>query len=167
VLKDARGETPSRQDATTSGDAQAMAEAISETHAMLRRLAEEFEMPGQLRLIPGRMTPSQYAACDLFVVMDDQSVSLDALLEAQSMEVPVIATDETLTAEMIEDGTTGRLVDFDDVAAVSSALNGLLDDTRAARAMAIAGRLRVCQQFDENERDQRVARCYQRVMAEA
>ena len=64
------------------------------------------------------------------------------LLEAMALGLPVIGTDLGGTPELIEAGRTGLLVQVDDPAGLAAAMQRLLTDPPAARAMGDAGRER-------------------------
>ena len=63
-----------------------------------------------------------------------------AALEAMSFELPVVATRQMGTSEMIHDGVTGRLIEPGDVDALADALIDLLLHPDAAASMGKAAR---------------------------
>jgi colanic acid/amylovoran biosynthesis glycosyltransferase len=71
-----------------------------------------------------------------------------ALMEAMAMERPVVATDISGVAELVEDGATGILVPPGDPSALASALRTLHDDPAMAARLGRAGRQRVVEDFD-------------------
>ena len=71
-----------------------------------------------------------------------------ALMEAMAMERPVVATDISGVAELVENGATGILVPPGDPAALASALRTLHDDPARAARLGRAGRQRVVEDFD-------------------
>jgi starch synthase len=70
-----------------------------------------------------------------------------AALEAMSFELPVVATRQMGTPEMIDDGVTGRLVEPGDVDALAFALIDMLLDPKAASSMGKAARRDIEQRF--------------------
>jgi glycosyltransferase involved in cell wall biosynthesis len=66
-----------------------------------------------------------------------------ALLEAQALGVPVVATAVGGVPEIVADGVTGRLVPADDAAALAAALREALEHTERARAWAEQARVTV------------------------
>lgn len=114
----------------------------------------------------GEESPASYAALDAFVHVGHAARVPRSLLEAQSMEVPVVAADCPGTAELIKDGTTGLLVPPCDTEALTRSLARLLGDRREARAFAAAGRLRVRQRFHVGQQAQQMAETYYRVMSQ-
>jgi len=64
-------------------------------------------------------------------------------LEAMACETPVVASAVGGILEVVEDGTTGLLVEPARPDALAAAIRGLLDDPGRRRAMGQAGRRRV------------------------
>lgn len=69
------------------------------------------------------------------------------LMEASSMERPVIATRIRGVTELVEDGATGHLVEVGDVDGLASAIRELASDPETAEAMGRRGRVRM-ERFD-------------------
>lgn len=69
------------------------------------------------------------------------------LMEASSMERPVIATRIRGVTELVEDGATGHLVEVGDVDGLASAIRELASDPGTAEAMGRRGRVRM-ERFD-------------------
>lgn len=76
-----------------------------------------------------------YAGLDQFWLTSDWEGTPNVVLEALAAGLPVIATRVGGTAEIVEDGVTGCLVDAGDAAAVAKASLGLAADPRRAREM--------------------------------
>lgn len=66
-----------------------------------------------------------------------------AILEAMAHAMPVVSTRHAGIPEMVEEGTTGFLVDEGDVEAMAERLARLADDPSLRRRMGAAGRARV------------------------
>ena len=77
-----------------------------------------------------------YAGADLLVWPAVREAYGMALLEAQAQGTPVLAGNHGGVAAVVRDGTTGRLVAPDDVAAFTAALRDLLDDPDTLRRMS-------------------------------
>lgn len=71
-----------------------------------------------------------------------------ALMEAMAMERPVVATDISGVAELVEDGVSGILVPPGEPSALAVALRALHDDPALAARLGHAGRQRVVEDFD-------------------
>ena len=71
----------------------------------------------------------------------------NALLEAQHLGVPVVATTAGGTPEAVADGETGVLAPPRDVDALTRACLELLDDAERRQRMGAAGRRRIEQRF--------------------
>ncbi len=79
-------------------------------------------------------------AMDLFVLPSRWEALPLAPLEAMACGLPVVATDVGGVPELLDDGVTGRLVAPRDEVALAAALEPLLADADARRAMGEAGR---------------------------
>lgn len=83
------------------------------------------------RLLPG---------LDAFVLSSRSEGYSMALLEASAAGLPIVATDVGGNGEIVAHGRTGLLVPAGDPAALAGALQAVLADPAAARAMGQAGR---------------------------
>jgi phosphatidyl-myo-inositol dimannoside synthase len=94
-----------------------------------------------------------YQQCDLFVLPNRQ-VGRDiegfgmVLVEAQACGKPVIAGASGGTAETMQVGLTGRIVDCADVENLATAVTVLLADTAERSRMALAARRWAVERFD-------------------
>lgn len=73
-----------------------------------------------------------------------------SVLEAMSMEVPVVATRANAISEIVLDGVTGRLVG-PTVRDLGEGISALLRDPAQRRSMGVAGRQRVLERFDSSQ----------------
>ena len=78
-------------------------------------------------------------AADVFVLPSRHEGMPMAALEAMDAGLPVVATDVTGTAEVVEDGTTGRLVRAGDSVGLADTLAELLADEDQRARLAAAG----------------------------
>ena len=108
--------------------------------------------------------PALYAAMDLFVLASHREGLSRSLLEAAAMARPAVACDIRGCREIVVDGVTGRLAPVRDAAALTEAVDGLLDDEPARRQMGRAGRERVAARYTEDLVARRVIDCYRRVL---
>ena len=76
-----------------------------------------------------------------------------ALLEAQAMSIPVVATRNGGIPETLEDGRTGYLVDQDSPPDLATALARLLGNESLNQRFGQRARTFVCERFD-------IDRCY-------
>jgi glycosyltransferase involved in cell wall biosynthesis len=78
--------------------------------------------------------------CDLFVLNSRYEGFPHVVLEAFAARLPVVAAAVGGVLELIEDGTSGRLVPVGDRPALRSAIRQALDDVTARQAWRTAGR---------------------------
>jgi glycosyltransferase involved in cell wall biosynthesis len=96
----------------------------------------------------------RYRQSDLFVLAPRVARSGDrdglpnVVVEALSQGLPVVATRAAALAEVVEDGTNGRLVPPDDPAALADALESLVADPAARRRMGASGIRTVAEGWD-------------------
>jgi glycosyltransferase involved in cell wall biosynthesis len=111
-------------------------------------LLERLEQDDRVHL-PGRIDDpaSVFAASNLFVLPTYREGFPNVLLEAASMNLPVVATDIPGCVDAVQNGVTGLLVPPRDADALAEAMIELLEDPRRAAAMGRAARARVCAQF--------------------
>lgn len=88
-----------------------------------------------------------YADADVFAVPSFFDPFPLVALEAMSFGLPVVASRQMGTPEMIEDGTTGRLVEPGDSNALAAALLQLLLDPEPAAKIGVAARRDIEQRF--------------------
>jgi glycosyltransferase involved in cell wall biosynthesis len=96
---------------------------------------------------------AHYRSSDLFVLANrvasdgDRDGLPNVLLEAQSQELPCVASRVSGVPELIEDEVNGRLVPADDPGALEDVLSELIADTQRRKSMGIAGRQKVTEDF--------------------
>ncbi len=101
---------------------------------------------------------------DLFVMTSDFEGLPNALIEAQGLGLPAVATDCPYgPAEIVEDGVTGRLVPAADPTAVARAIIEILGDSDRRRRMGEEAARRARRRFDVA----RVLPRWQKLLAEA
>jgi glycosyltransferase involved in cell wall biosynthesis len=71
-----------------------------------------------------------------------------SLLEAMSIGCAIVASDTAPVREVIEDGVTGRMVDFFDGLALADAVSDLLDDPQGRARLGSAARERAVANYD-------------------
>jgi phosphatidyl-myo-inositol dimannoside synthase len=116
----------------------------------LRRLAREVGVDEHVVFagaVPAAEVAAHHAVGDVFALpcrtrgggLDVEGLGI-VLLEAAAAGLPVVAGDSGGAPETVQKGRTGHVVDGRDVAAVASAVAGLLADPERASAMGAAGR---------------------------
>lgn len=96
---------------------------------------------------PASAIPGLLAQADVFVNPSYSEGLPTAVLEAAASGLPVVATKVGGTAEIVEDGVSGYLIEPRDRPALTQALERLLDDPGRAGAMGARGRL-IAARFD-------------------
>jgi glycosyltransferase involved in cell wall biosynthesis len=114
-----------------------------------RGLAERVRFLGHIDDIESFMS-----SCDV-VVLTSQAHSIEgspnSLLEAMSMERPVVATRVGGVAEAVTDGVEGFLVGEDDAETFTRRLTQLLSNSDLRRRMGTRGRAAVLARFDQEK----------------
>ncbi len=87
-----------------------------------------------------RDVPNLLAGFDLFALATQQEASGTVYVEAQASGLPVVGTNVGGVSEMFRNGVTGILVPPKDPAALTAALERLIDDPALRRSMGEAGR---------------------------
>ncbi len=103
----------------------------------LEAQAHALSIAGRVRL-PGstRQPLARLAEADLFVLPSRVEGFPNALTEAMSVGLPVIASDVGAVTEIVRDGVDGLLVPPGDVAALAAALDRLMGDLGERRRLA-------------------------------
>jgi phosphatidyl-myo-inositol dimannoside synthase len=139
--------------------------------APLRERAAELGVAGRIAFV-GQVERARlmalFAACDVFTMpardMPDGDVEGFGVvfLEAGLAGRAVVAGRTGGTADAVQDGETGLLVDGDDPGAIAAALIRLLTDPAEARRMGERGRARVLRDFDQRANADRFAEIVRR-----
>lgn len=118
------------------------------TYEDIKKLAVELEIAGNVRFLGNRRDiPQLLRAIDIFVLSSKREGLPIVILEAMASGLPVIATDVDGNKEAVVDGKTGILVHPAAWQALADAMNGLIDNRAAARAMGLAGKDRILSEF--------------------
>lgn len=117
---------------------------------MLEGLARDLGMAERIRFTGWVAEPIHYlAAADAFVMPSRHEPLGNVLLEAWHAGVPSVSTRSEGPSWYMRDGVDGRMVDIDDVPAMTAALVALRDDRAAAAGFAANARDRLEQLFSE------------------
>jgi asparagine synthase (glutamine-hydrolysing) len=113
-----------------------------------RRKVRELGLEQRIRVLGRRRDPGALLRASQLALMTSLVEGLpNALLEAQFLGVPVVATTAGGTGEAVADGETGLLNPPRDVDALTRCCLELLDDPERRRRMGDAGRARMEQRF--------------------
>jgi glycosyltransferase involved in cell wall biosynthesis len=116
----------------------------------LARLADRLGIAGRVEFrgeVPHTQVPSVLAELDIFVMPSRAEGFGVAALEAQAMELPVVASRVHGIPDAVEDGTTGLLVPPDGEQALADAMGRLAGDAGLRAAMGKAGRAFVQERY--------------------
>ncbi len=92
--------------------------------------------------------PAQLAEADAFVLSSRSECLPISIIEAMAAGLPVVATDVGGVAELVDEGSTGRLVPAGDPEAMARGLADVLADKGRRKAMGSAARARASERFD-------------------
>jgi len=127
----------------------------------LEQRASELGLTSRTRFLGDRSDAAQIvAAFDLFVLASQMESMPLTVLEAMAASVPTVATSVYGLRQIVEDGSTGRLVPADDPGALAAALRSAMGQPETARAWGRAGRLRWEARFTAQQMAERTADLY-------
>lgn len=116
-------------------------------HRRLLRLIGRLGLGGAVDF-PGFADPAgMLAKLDVFVLPSRTEGSPRALLEAMAAGRPIVATKVGGVPEIVEDGSSGLLVEPDDPEGMASAILRLLESPRLARLLGEGARRRAEERF--------------------
>lgn len=111
----------------------------------LTKLAESLGVAPNIRWLgrlPREEALGHYGAMDVVVAPSQWEGFGLCAAEAMAFSKPVVASDVGGLSEVVQDGRTGRLVDYGDVAGLSEEICGLLADDNLRRRLGSEGRRR-------------------------
>jgi glycosyltransferase involved in cell wall biosynthesis len=112
--------------------------------SVLRDTAAQLGIAERVRFLGLRKdTPDILAGIDVFALSSDNEASPVSILEALSVQRPVVATQVGSVPETVQEGVTGRLVPPGEVTPMANAWLGLLREPEDRAAMGQRGRDRV------------------------
>lgn len=112
--------------------------------SVLRDTAAQLGIAERVRFLGLRKdTPDILAGIDVFALSSDNEASPVSILEALSVQRPVVATQVGSVPETVQEGVTGRLVPPGEVTPMANAWLGLLREPDDRAAMGQRGRDRV------------------------
>jgi glycosyltransferase involved in cell wall biosynthesis len=117
----------------------------------LMQLAQDLGLACQLHITGFVLDVTQpLAACDLVCLTSTHETLPLALLEAQAMALPVVASRIGATEDIVDDSVSGFLVSPEDAGLLARRLSRLADPVLRMR-MGEAGRRSVCARFDRRQ----------------
>ena len=128
----------------------------------LERFRDQCEIQDRVHLLGQRDdVPRLLPHCECLWLGSAYEGQSNAILEAMSAGLPVIATDIAGNRDLVAPGETGYLVPVGDRAAFARRTHALLNDPELARRLGSAGRQRVLTEFSVEEMVARHAALYQ------
>lgn len=124
---------------------------------------------GQIHLLGARKdVPNLLAGFDMFALATEQEASGTVFVEAANAGLAVVGTDVDGVPEMMKNGVTGLLVPLHDQAALTAALQKLIDDPALRARMGEAGRrmVRTEGKFSQEAMVRNIESCYDRWLSE-
>ncbi len=108
---------------------------------------------------------AEYAAGDIFCLPSWEEGFPLVLLQAMACGLPVVASEATGIGDIVTPGREGEIVTAGDVAALTAALEGLIEDADLRRAMGQAARARVAEGFDWSSYGIRALGLYEKLLS--
>ncbi len=134
---------------------------LEKTAASLGLTAPDF----RVEAVEPRAAPEVYRGATLLVQTSETEGMANVVLEAMASGLPVVSTRAGGTAEAVEDGVTGFLVDEEDLDGFEDRIGGLLDDPALRRRMGAEGRRRIERDYSLDGLPERLRELYGRVWA--
>ncbi len=146
---------------STYPDAHAVIVGEVELDDEMRALVRALHLDDHLTLLGRRSDmPEVYSAFDIFVLSSHDEGMSNAILEAMSVEKPVVATNVGGTGEVIRHQQSGLLVPAKDAQALALAITQVLADPAQALAMGKLGRRIVEENFSARSMVRSMERFY-------
>jgi glycosyltransferase involved in cell wall biosynthesis len=120
--------------------------------SLLMRQAEELGLNGSVRFLGARAdVPELLSSCDIVALPSRREGLPMAILEAMAAGKPVVATAVGSVPSVVQDGHTGLLVRPNDVEALATALERLINDREQCRRLGNAARELIRAQYSFSE----------------
>lgn len=134
----------------------------------LEAMADRLGLREAVRFLGARDdVPSLLKLMDVFVLSSLSESSPNAVLEAMAAGVPVVSTRVGGLPELVQDGSTGRLVEPQDAGALADAIVAFLDDPVRARLAGNLARQIAREQFDIERVVRKVEETFAHLLAAA
>lgn len=109
--------------------------------------------------------PSLYESADIVVLPSWREGLSRALIEAASMERPIITTDVPGCLDVVDHGETGLLVPKNDDHSLALSISLLLNNPSLARSLGKSARRKVVKNFQVSHINQATINQYQHLLA--
>lgn len=127
---------------------------LAEGDSWKKRMLAELDLDESRIVWPGLLPRRRYVellqSTHVHVYLTVPFVLSWSLIEAMAIGCPLVVSDTAPVREAMEDGTTGHMVDHNDVAALTGAIESLLSDRDLAQSYGKAARIRAVQNFSSD-----------------
>lgn len=132
----------------------------------LRSMVRDMDLPDNVSFFPFTPEPVYvYEVIDILVLASLYKEGLpNVLLEAMSMELPVVASRLAGVPEVVEDGETGYMVEPGNSSQLAEAIVKLWSDREAYSDMAQNARQLMASKFDRKRQFGTFLRCFERIL---
>ncbi len=159
VIRRLHGENPNLHFVIVGGEEKDQNDAISNQEM------RELSQMGRVHFLGARTdVDAIYRTMDVFVLLSHREGVPRALMEAQAMEVPAVATRIRGCREVVEDGTTGLLVPLKNPEAAREAICQLIEDPALRSSYGRAARERISKIFREELVHGRIDTALQKIL---
>lgn len=133
----------------------------------LRALVKRLNLQKKIKFVgavPNNEVPNYLASFDIFVMpsMVEEAFGVSAL-EAEAMEVPVVASNTGGVPEVVKDGETGLLVESKNPKALADAVTKLIGNGGLRKEMGKKGREFVLKNYDLNKNAEKMNELYSKL----
>jgi glycosyltransferase involved in cell wall biosynthesis len=136
---------------------------FEEVQALIRdlHLDDRFHFAGSITDLRQHLSTA-----DIFVLPSRSEGFSNAIVEAMAASLPVVATNVGGNAEAVQDGVSGIIVPAETPDALAAAITQLLVDPAKAKAMGIAGKQRVAENFTTAAMMEQTTATYRKLLKE-
>ena len=127
-------------------------------------LSSKFVMTGHIE--EDEVYRSAISSCDVFVLPSEYEAFGIVLAEAMACEKPCVGTRVGGVPEVIDDGRTGFIVEYDDVDALATRISEILSMPDKGHSMGVLGREKVRKNFTWDSVAEQIDALYRRVAGE-
>ena len=129
-------------------DVQLVVVGEGELRGELEQLADKLGVEGSVIFVGNVETPLEFLQCsDVFVLASDKENYSNALLEAMSCGIPVVATKVGGNKEIVQHGENGLLVARSSVSEITQAISKILQDKELAARLGNNARQSIVEKY--------------------